>query len=305
MFVHEIVHLPSNRFVAFRVVWNLICGIPFLVPSFTYYAHLDHHRRATFGTKWDGEYLPLASMSPWWILVYLSQCLWAPPLALIRFGIVTPLMWICPPLRRFIYEHASSLVANPAYIRPLPTAAELRYMRLQECGCFLFLCGCVAGGSGCFSSMALSAADPRLCHRRCARFDELPANVSQSSVDQRRQAEHVYRADARLRDARQRLAGRGADQSGGTALSRDASPLPVDALSQHAGCSPTADATSCRRFALSANGRTFDVERDCGSLADGSHAWPTELRTAVQAILRRSPIARRRFQCRSFHGPST
>ncbi|MFN0017777.1 MAG: fatty acid desaturase family protein [Pirellulaceae bacterium] len=144
MFVHEIVHLPSSRFVAFRVVWNLLCGIPFLVPSFTYYAHLDHHRRETFGTQGDGEYLPLASMSPWWILVYLSQCLWAPPLAVIRFGIVTPLMWICPPLRRFIYEHASSLVANPAYIRPSPSARELRFMRLQECGCFLFLCACVA-----------------------------------------------------------------------------------------------------------------------------------------------------------------
>ena len=60
MFVHEIVHLPEKKFVAFRVVWNLLCGIPFLVPSFTYYTHLDHHRRKTFGTKHDGEYLPLS-----------------------------------------------------------------------------------------------------------------------------------------------------------------------------------------------------------------------------------------------------
>jgi hypothetical protein len=85
MFVHEIVHLPSNRFVAFRVVWNLICGIPFLVPSSTYYKHRDHHRQAAFGTKWDGEYLPLASMSPWWILVYLSQSCRCPAGG--RFGI--------------------------------------------------------------------------------------------------------------------------------------------------------------------------------------------------------------------------
>ena len=144
MFVHEIVHLPSKKFVAFRVVWNLLCGIPFLVPSFTYYPHLVHHRRATFGTHADGECLPLASMSPWWIVVYLSQCLWVPLLAILRFGILTPLMWICPPLRRFIHRHASSLVANPAYVRPLPTAAELRFMWLQEAGCFLFLGGVVA-----------------------------------------------------------------------------------------------------------------------------------------------------------------
>jgi len=143
MFVHEIVHLPSKKFVAFRVAWNLLCGIPFLVPSFTYYPHLVHHRRATFGTRADAEYLPLASMSPWWIVAYLSQCLWVPLLAILRFGILTPLMWFCPPLRRFIHQHASSLVANPAYIRPLPTAAELRSIRLQEAGCFFFLLGLV------------------------------------------------------------------------------------------------------------------------------------------------------------------
>src|SRR5262245_36305069 len=50
MFVHELVHLPEKKFTAFRVVWNLLCGIPFLVPSFTYYTHLDHHRGKMFGT---------------------------------------------------------------------------------------------------------------------------------------------------------------------------------------------------------------------------------------------------------------
>jgi len=139
MFVHEIVHLPERQFTAFRVVWNLLCGIPFLVPSFTYYAHLDHHRGKSFGTEHDGEYLPLASMSPWWIFGYMSQCLWVPPLAVIRFGLVTPLTWVCPPLRRWILKHASSLVMDATYIRPLPTDAAIRYIRLQELGCFAFL----------------------------------------------------------------------------------------------------------------------------------------------------------------------
>jgi len=142
MFVHEIVHLPERKFTAFRIVWNLLCGIPFLVPSFTYYTHLDHHRRKLFGTEQDGEYLPLASMSPWWILLYLSQCLWVPAIALVRFGLLTPLMWFCPPLRRLIHRRASSLVMDPAYLRPLPTAETLRYIRLQEFFCFLFIAGC-------------------------------------------------------------------------------------------------------------------------------------------------------------------
>lgn len=143
MFVHEIVHLPEKQLRLFRVAWNLLCGIPFLVPSFTYYSHLDHHRRKMFGTEHDGEYLPLASMSPWWILLYLSQCLWVPPLAVIRFGILTPLTWLSPALRRLIHQRASSLVMDPTYIRPLPTKTSLRYIRLQELGCFLVLVGCV------------------------------------------------------------------------------------------------------------------------------------------------------------------
>jgi len=143
MFIHEIVHLPERKLVAFRVVWNLLCGIPFLVPSFTYYCHLDHHRRKLFGTEQDGEYLPLASMSPWWIVVYLSQCLWAPLLAVVRFGLLTPLTWLSPTLRRWIHQRASSLVMDPAYIRPLPTAAALRLIRLQEVACFSFIVACI------------------------------------------------------------------------------------------------------------------------------------------------------------------
>ena len=139
MFIHEIVHLPEKKFFAFRVAWNLLCGIPFLAPSFTYYTHLDHHRRRTFGTKEDGEYLPFASMSPWWIVVYMLHPLWVPPLAIVRFGLLTPLTWFFPAMRRFLHQRASSLVTDPTYIRPLPTAKNLRYIRLQELGCFLFL----------------------------------------------------------------------------------------------------------------------------------------------------------------------
>ena len=50
MFVHELVHLPEKEFTAFRVAWSVLCGIPFLVPSFTYYTHLDHHRRKNGST---------------------------------------------------------------------------------------------------------------------------------------------------------------------------------------------------------------------------------------------------------------
>src|SRR5206468_1535869 len=139
MFIHEIVHLPERKLIAFRVVWNLLCGIPMLVPSFTYQTHLGHHRRTTYGTQHDGEYLPLAYLSPWWIPLFLMHAWWAPLVALIRFSILTPLTWIIPSMRRPVHQRVSSLVIDPTYIRPLPTTRELGQIRLQELGCFLCL----------------------------------------------------------------------------------------------------------------------------------------------------------------------
>ena len=50
LFIHEIVHLRHNSFHAFRFAWNLMCGIPFLMPTFMYYPHAEHHMRKHFGT---------------------------------------------------------------------------------------------------------------------------------------------------------------------------------------------------------------------------------------------------------------
>ncbi len=143
LFIHEIVHFRSGTFRIFRIVWNLCCGIPFLLPSFTYYTHLDHHRRKHYGTKQDGEYLPLGHQSIWAIWFYLSQSLIIPGLAVIRFMLLTPLTWVFPPVRRWVHQRASSLVMDPSYVRPLPARDVLRVWRLQELGCCLF-CWAVA-----------------------------------------------------------------------------------------------------------------------------------------------------------------
>lgn len=138
LFIHEIVHLRQGTFRAFRFAWNLLAGIPFLVPSFLYYTHLDHHRRTHYGTKQDGEYLPLGTQSPIAILLYLLQPFFIPLLAILRFTLLTPLTWISPPLRRWVSRHASSMVMDPMYVRPMPTPAVLKIWRLQEFGCWLF-----------------------------------------------------------------------------------------------------------------------------------------------------------------------
>ncbi len=83
LFIHEIVHLRTGTFRVFRFVWNMLAGIPLLVPSFLYYTHLDHHRRAHFGTERDGEYIPLGTRAPWAIFKYLCQPFVVPLLAIV------------------------------------------------------------------------------------------------------------------------------------------------------------------------------------------------------------------------------
>ncbi len=141
MFIHELVRQRNGSLPVFRFLWNLICGIPFLVPTFVYYTHIDHHRRAHYGTQRDGEYLPLVHRRPWYILFYLSWSFVIPILAVIRFMVFTPLGWIRPGFRRWMHQRASSMVMDPSYIRPLPGPETLRVIRWQELGCFLWCWG--------------------------------------------------------------------------------------------------------------------------------------------------------------------
>ncbi|MCG8449003.1 MAG: fatty acid desaturase [Pirellulales bacterium] len=139
LFIHELVHIRDGEFTAFRFIWNLFCGIPFLVPTFVYYTHLDHHRRKHYGTRQDGEYIPLANLPAWQIVFYFSQVLIIPVLAVIRFGVLTPLSWFSRPVRDWVHRHASSMIMDPKYIRPLPTPRVLRIIRFQEVLCFLWI----------------------------------------------------------------------------------------------------------------------------------------------------------------------
>lgn len=138
LFIHELTHLRKGSFQVFRITWNLLCGIPFFMPSFLYYTHVAHHARKHYGTPEDGEYLPLGTSPRREILKYLLQPLVIPFLALLRFMVFTPLAWLSPRFRRFVQQHASSMVMDPRYVRPLPSLIELRTWRLQEAACFLY-----------------------------------------------------------------------------------------------------------------------------------------------------------------------
>lgn len=100
--------------------------------------------RKHFGTQHDGEYLPLATKRWWNLLLYLCQPFVIPIIAVVRFLVLAPISWLSRPFRDWLHRHASSMVMDPRYIRPLPSRQALRIFRLQEALCFLWAAGVAA-----------------------------------------------------------------------------------------------------------------------------------------------------------------
>jgi fatty acid desaturase len=141
IFIHELVHLPKQRMRHFRLAWNLLYGVPMLLPSFFYASHLDHHNWKHYGTVKDGEYLPLGAGSLGGILRYLATIPLLPLLAVVRFLVLTPLSLLIPPLRRVVLERFSALVIAPTYRRELPEHERRTGWLALELGCFCVLAG--------------------------------------------------------------------------------------------------------------------------------------------------------------------
>ena len=134
-FIHELTHLKPNAVPGFRLVWNMVVGVPLLAPSFMYEGvHNQHHAKTYYGTANDPEYLPLALMKPWTIPVFLIVAALAPIGLLIRFGILTPLSLLFPKLRETVVAKYSGLQINPLFRRPRPEGKFARDWALQEAG---------------------------------------------------------------------------------------------------------------------------------------------------------------------------
>lgn len=135
-FIHELTHIKPNAVPGFRLVWNLIIGIPLLVPSFMYEGvHNQHHAKRYYGTVNDPEYLPLALMKPWTLPVFLVAALLAPVGMLIRFAILAPLSLLSPKLRTAVVGKYSGLQINPKFRRPRPEGAFRREWAIMEIAC--------------------------------------------------------------------------------------------------------------------------------------------------------------------------
>lgn len=130
--VHELTHQRRDEIPGFHTAWNLAIGIVWLLPSVMYErVHNGHHRKTTYGTTDDPEYLPLAG-HPWAIAGYLGFAFVALPLLFLRFLLLAPLSWLVPPLRRFLIRSGSSYTINLRFVRAM-SARERRSLFLWEC----------------------------------------------------------------------------------------------------------------------------------------------------------------------------
>ena len=136
VFTHEIAHRRPGTFVGFTWIWNLLCGVPFLVPSFLYGDHKGHHSNQAYGTWADPEYIMRSRRWRTRIVVFLLLPLVYQLLACARFLVLTPVALLSKRGDHFVWAYASSLyVMNESYRREYDAAAMATSRWAQELAC--------------------------------------------------------------------------------------------------------------------------------------------------------------------------
>jgi fatty acid desaturase len=138
-FIHEIVHFRDGELRWFARAWNLVMGIPLLMPWIIYRNHIDHHSVRLYGTPDDGEYLPLAASPRSETVKYVLQVTVLPLMVVLRFGVLGPVSWLNRRLREWVLTGVNSAgVSNPYYRKRFPKEDE-RHLVIVELLCFVWL----------------------------------------------------------------------------------------------------------------------------------------------------------------------
>lgn len=144
-FIHEVSHVKHANLPGFRLGWNMLVGVPMLIPSFMYEGvHNLHHAKTRYGTSEDPEYLPLALMKPWTLPVFILVSALAPVGLLIRYGLLAPLSLLAPGLRRAVVERYSALAINPHFRRRMPEGEAKALWDRLEIACGLWAIALIA-----------------------------------------------------------------------------------------------------------------------------------------------------------------
>lgn len=118
LFIHENVHLPKKQFAPFVTVWDLLVGSIFLLPTFMYESHMDHHIPKKYGTSKDPEYLPMGGKSYGRLLWFMIEhVILTPLMVLTRFVLGLPIRLLLPAFSRFLDERFTALIINFSYVR--------------------------------------------------------------------------------------------------------------------------------------------------------------------------------------------
>ena len=144
-FIHELTHLRPRDVPAFGLAWNLLIGIPFLVPSLLYEGvHNLHHAKQRYGTARDPEYLPLASGPAIKLAAFVGVALFAPLGSFLRFAVAAPLSVLVPALRPVVFSRFSAMTINPGFRREDVDRSVAPGWRAQEIACWLWSWALVA-----------------------------------------------------------------------------------------------------------------------------------------------------------------
>ena len=138
-FTHELAHLRRRALPGFETAWNVLFGIPLLLPSFTYLGvHQSHHSLSSYGTKDDPEYLPFASSRRMMVIFAIQSTLLMPIAISVRFLLLSPIGLVWPALHRWLEGNASSFAMNPAYCREVGAemAAKMRRWEIAILACW-------------------------------------------------------------------------------------------------------------------------------------------------------------------------
>lgn len=142
LFSHEIVHLGSRCSRAFWWTWNLLCGVPSLLPSFVIESHMLHHSGRRFGTGTDPEYTSFGLGPRRTVVLYIASNPAAVVGLFLRHSVIAPLAWAAPSLRRFVDEYVSSGAIHLPFKNPTPRFS--REDRIIEVVCFAY-CAVLTG----------------------------------------------------------------------------------------------------------------------------------------------------------------
>jgi fatty acid desaturase len=131
-FIHELFHQQQLRY--FRWFWHVVAGIPLLLPLLLYLPiHQPHHSAQAYGTVRDGEYEQFRGRRVGMSLRLLSLNLLLPLALAVRFGVLTPLSWLIPVVRREVipaFVHLSLRMPFKAPEIRGAAAAEAKWVEL-------------------------------------------------------------------------------------------------------------------------------------------------------------------------------